>query len=262
MSNSELWWYGPSWLHLDEVSWPSKNNLPVTADVSSEVKPISSINLATISTDINDIFSKYGKLIKLQPIFAYVRRFSYNCRHPISERETDNLQVKELDDSLNCLINIAQNQCFSSEIHDIKTRKAIDNKSKILSLNPFIADDGLLRVGGRIQESPFSYAKKHPIILPQHHNLTKLIAFSEHERLCHAGPQLLLAHLREKYWPINGKNLCKAVTLSCITCFKVKPKLLTKKNGKLTFCTTDTFRTIFHSWSRLCMQDLYLLKTE
>lgn len=34
----------------------------------------------------------------------------------------------------------------------------------------------------------------------------------------HAGPQLLLANLRHKYWAIGGRSLARKTTHDCITC--------------------------------------------
>ena len=42
-------------------------------------------------------------------------------------------------------------------------------KVKILSLSPFIDQNGILRVGGRLQNSNISYEKQHPIILEKSH---------------------------------------------------------------------------------------------
>lgn len=81
-----------------------------------------------------------------------------------------------------------------------------------------------MRVGGRLGLSQFSYNKKHPIILHNNNTLTKLIMRSQHIRLLHAGPQLLLSATREQYWPIHGKSLANRILRECVTCFRAKPK--------------------------------------
>lgn len=45
-----------------------------------------------------------------------------------------------------------------------------------------------------------------------------------HITLLHAGPQLLLATVRQTYWPTSGMNAAKRITRSCATCFKSKPR--------------------------------------
>jgi len=46
----------------------------------------------------------------------------------------------------------------------------------LLCLAPFIDQEGVLRVGGRLRHSSFTNDKKHPILLPKQHHITKLIA--------------------------------------------------------------------------------------
>ena len=77
-------------------------------------------------------------------------------------------------------------------------------------------------MGGRLQQSTLPYQTKHQIILPLNHHFTKLVVSAEHLRLHHAGPQLLIASLREKYWIPRIRNLVKTVIRQCLTCYKFK----------------------------------------
>ncbi|XP_066152184.1 uncharacterized protein [Euwallacea fornicatus] len=63
----------------------------------------------------------------------------------------------------------------------------------------FVDGEGIMRVGGRLRNSPYQFDKKHPMLLSPKHRLTRMLCEREHKRLMHAGPQLLLASLREKY---------------------------------------------------------------
>ncbi|XP_052755320.1 uncharacterized protein LOC128201681 [Galleria mellonella] len=90
-----------------------------------------------------------------------------------------------------------------------------------------------MRVGGRIDNSNYSDDKKHPIILQSTHIFTKLLFTFEHKRLLHAGPQLLLASIRESYWPIGGRNLAKTCYHNCIKCTRIKGKVVTPLMGNL-----------------------------
>jgi hypothetical protein len=98
----------------------------------------------------------------------------------------------------------------------------VSTKSNLKTLHPFIDDQGILRVGGRLQESDLPYHVIHQVILPPRHHFTKLIVSSEHIRLHHAGPQLLIASLREKYWIPRIRNVVKSVNHQCLTCYKFK----------------------------------------
>ncbi|XP_024887380.1 uncharacterized protein LOC112464561 [Temnothorax curvispinosus] len=111
--------------------------------------------------------------------------------------------------------------------------KQIRSSSKLLSLNPFVDERGLLRVGGRIQNSHVAFEKKHPIILPSDSRFTRLLFKKEYRRLLHIGPQALLYSIREKYWPFKGKIIARKITHDCITCFRNKPKPLSQIMGQL-----------------------------
>lgn len=91
----------------------------------------------------------------------------------------------------------------------------------------------MIRVGGRIQASDFPYERKHQILLDSSHYLTKLFFRKEHVRQMHAGPQLLLATVRETIWPINGRHLARRTVHNCTTCRRVQGKTLQPKMGNL-----------------------------
>ena len=56
---------------------------------------------------------------------------------------------------------------------------------------------------------------------------------SEHIRLHHAGPQLLMASLREKYWIPRIRDVVKTVIRHCLTCYKFKVKASQQLMGQL-----------------------------
>lgn len=121
------------------------------------------------------------------------------------------------------LIKIAQRECFQDDINTLLKNTTLAKQSPLISLNPFLDENKILRVGGRLVNSILPYDKIHPILLPAKHNLTTLIIREEHLKLLHGGPQLLLASLRNKYWPIDGRNNCRRIVQRCITYFKHRP---------------------------------------
>jgi hypothetical protein len=112
--------------------------------------------------------------------------------------------------------------------------KKLNKNSRLLSLNPFIdPNDNLLRVGGRIGNSNFSYDKKHQILLPSKHYVTRLLIKQYHEQQLHGGQQLTLAALRQKYWPVAAQSLVRKIIFECIKCFKTRPRRFIQKMGDL-----------------------------
>ncbi|XP_058448734.1 uncharacterized protein LOC131428705 [Malaya genurostris] len=89
-----------------------------------------------------------------------------------------------------------------------------------------LSPEGLIRIGGRLNQSHQSYDAKHQIILPSSHALSSLLVRSYHEKHLHAAPQLLLSTLRLRYWIIGGRNLARTIVHNCIVCVRARPKLL------------------------------------
>lgn len=123
-------------------------------------------------------------------------------------------------------------ECFPIEYNLLKTNKPLPKCTSFLCLNPFMQNE-IIRVGGRLARSPYCYDKKHPMILHHKHSLTKLIMHTEHIKLLHAGPQLLLSTVRERFWPIHGKSLASKIVHECVTCFRAKPNTYSPIMGNL-----------------------------
>ena len=64
--------------------------------------------------------------------------------------------------------------------------------------------DGILRVGGRMANARISESAKHPMLLPRHHEFTRLQVWRAHEDCFHFGEKTTLAWLRSKYWVPQG----------------------------------------------------------
>lgn len=134
------------------------------------------------------------------------------------------LGISEIDEAFNVLLRLAQARFFSQEIPYLRRKKCVKSSSPLLGLNPFLDSKNILRVGGRISNADFDYDKNHPIILPKDHPLTINIMCDEHRKLLHCGPQQLLFIIRQKYWPLGGRNIARKIVHKCIDCFKAKPK--------------------------------------
>lgn len=217
---SELWWHGPKFLRSHNSTWKLDSDF-------SEPTELPDVRLSHVALIYKkwDVLDKYCSLLKLQRVVAFVYRFINNSKLPLHNRVlTRNLTLSELNHSLFLIIKLTQTECFPSDYNNLLNNKPIDTKSNILSLNPFMDENQLIRVGGRIKNANLNYDKKHPLLLPQKHNVTKLIFKHFHEKMLHCGAQALLYAVREKYWVISGRNLAKNTIRCCLTCFKVKPQ--------------------------------------
>lgn len=231
--DSQLWWCGPTWLSQSSDKWPSASATEFENSSYDLEKRQQIVSLATTVKCKFEMFERFSNLSRLQRCVAYCLRFKTNALRPAVSRKFNALSVEELNNSLHILIKTAQSEVFAQDIADLRKHKSINTKSKLLPLSPFLDEEGLLRVGGRLQNSTFTRNKKHPCLLPQKHKLTFLIVKHEHLKTLHAGPQALLASVRENYWPISGRNIVKKVVHDCVTCFRAKPKVTGHLMGSL-----------------------------
>lgn len=219
---SKVWFHGPSWLCETEQNWPLPQDIEIPKEIP-ELKGKISISLTVVHNELIDTVNNFSSLLKLQRVFAYIIRFKNNTLIPNSQRIFGPLTCKELNCAMDRIIRIVQSTAFMEDYTNLLNSKKISTKSKLLTLNPFIDENSIIRVGGRIEHSQFKYLKKHPVVLPAKHHFTYLVAKHEHLIQLHAGPQLLLASLRERFWPLAGRNLVRKIVHECIVCFKISP---------------------------------------
>lgn len=215
---ADMWWHGPTFLKQNESLWPTSNFKTVELP---ELKALPALVAESAPSVAFIDVTKYSTLTKLQRICTNVLRFIHNCRNP-QNRMTGILSADELRHALLCLIKFAQKDDFPTEIACLRGKKSLSPKSNLNSLNVFIDKDDLVRVGGRIGNSSHAFDKRYPILLKGTHYLTKLIFQNEHYRLLHAPPQLLLACIRDQYWPIGGRKLARHVFEHCFICRRFK----------------------------------------
>lgn len=228
--NSTMWFHGPTWLSTPEEDWPLQNKINSEVANQSEHRKVTTLlsiyeppEFITKFSSLNRLTRAFAKALRFIQLLKYLR----NIRKGISdniELKKGSLQSAELEDSLHVLIRMVQKKHFTNEYKILQNSKTLHSNSKLLNLNPFMDKNGLIRVGGRIQNSDYNFDKKHPILLPQHEHLTTLIGKREHLRLLHAGPQALLASLRQQYWPLSGRSFAKKIIHNCLTCFKLTAK--------------------------------------
>lgn len=224
---SVMWWHGPSFLQHEESSWPPSDieEMPALPEVK-----VLSVLVGDAPLDL----SRISRLSILQRAYARILRWIYNSKNINKNNKLSGpFQASEIDNAMKALVRVSQRDSFDKEIRLLSSNKGLKAKSDIASLNPFLDSDGIIRVGGRIAASSYDYDKKHPILLHCRSHLAKLLFRQEHTRLLHAGPQLLLASIRDRYWPVGGRNLARSVAKNCVVCHRFKGQHMTNIMGNL-----------------------------
>ncbi len=113
-----------------------------------------------------------------------------------------------------------QQAYFAKEIkslEDLKLRLSLKLPEPLLRLNPIVVN-GLLRVGGRIDQALLPYDNRHPLILPGDCYLSQLIIRQAHVSTLHGSVQLTLATARPELWLLNGRQAVKKAMKGCKRC--------------------------------------------
>lgn len=225
---NNLWWCGPHFLsNIDFTHIPERFEFSIPSVDEDEVAN----NVCTTDVIDNAFYEKYSNLNKLQRIVALLLRFKHNCLHK-NEKVVEHLLPSELNTSLNVIIRHYQLKHFNPEIKSLINGGKI--KSGIANLHPFLDEQNILRVGGRLQNaSNMSYEKKHPAIIPKSSYLASLLVEREHRRLLHAGPKLVLSSLSQKLYLVSGIREVKKVVHRCIRCHRVKATVVKQLMGSL-----------------------------
>ena len=184
-------------------------------------------DVSTLSTHTNkrhglgaERFSRFSSLSSLQRAIANlivlvkefkrrkVKTHELRERKPVTTKNEVQLRdptLKELQQAMTVIIKAAQEEVFGEELKSrshahfsekessrerISERKSVMKKSALYRLDPFVDDNGILRVGGRLQRARLEYKEKRPVLLPKGHHVSKLIVRHYHSQVHHQGRQI------------------------------------------------------------------------
>ena len=141
--------------------------------------------------------------------------------------------------------------------HENRGSKCVKKRSPLYKLDPFLREDGVICVGGRMKISTLPREVAHPVILPRKSRVTELLVKECHERVCHGGRGSTLSELRATgYWVIGGRSAVSRYILNCITRKKFRGKPQDQKMAELppertepaepfSHCAVDCFGPFF-----------------
>lgn len=148
------------------------------------------------------------------------------------------------------VLKIVQREHFYEEIQvlvklqvvgEVSTRESARQRNQTIKmssclyrLDPFLDDDGLIRVGGRIKRADLPVATKHPVILPRKSPITDLLIKFYHAKVNHMGRGITQNELRQRgYWVVGGSSAVSNCISKCVTCRKLRRPLESQKMADL-----------------------------
>ena len=132
------------------------------------------------------------------------------------------------------IIQHVQSEVSQQEISAVKGERPLPKSSSILRLNPVLDEEGIIRVGGRLQRSDFDLSERNPILVPGNHHIAKLLVLNFHKMTRHQGRHITEGAIRSAgFWITGAKRLVSSVIYKCVNCRRGHGKLLTQKMADL-----------------------------
>ena len=122
----------------------------------------------------------------------------------------------------NYYIKLMQEEYFPQELATLLAKKQdtyarLPAKSRLMGLAPFIDENDIIRVGGRVQAAPLTYDQKHPIIVHDKSVFAQRIVAKHHGKThAFAGPTIL--GIRNKFHLLRANTVVKKFIQHCIRC--------------------------------------------
>ncbi|XP_045169607.2 uncharacterized protein LOC123532268 [Mercenaria mercenaria] len=187
--------------------------------------------------------------------------FSHYQSPSVSELQAAELQILKLLQSMHFKHEIAtlkrNSVRGSNDRNTLKNhRKILQGESHLLRLDPFLDQDGIIRVGGRIRQLDVPSNVKHPIIVPKGGHITDLIIRHFHQRVYHQGRGITINEIRDHgLWIIGISSGVSSVIYKCVTCRRLRGMVQNQKMSDLptdrlepappfTYCAVDYFGPI------------------
>ncbi|XP_065083404.1 uncharacterized protein LOC135705559 [Ochlerotatus camptorhynchus] len=216
-----LWWQGPQWLQQPNRFWPGLVRTSDDLFSKEQLQDRPTVSLPTVVQ--STIFTLKSSLSSLVRLVAYIRRFCSNTKtHNQETKRFGPLSTAELENALVNLVKLAQQESFVEDLQSVRTTGQVKSTSKLKALSPVLVN-GVLRTRGRLNNAAIPYAQKQPMILDNKHPFTLLVVRYYHLSHLHAGPTLLIAIVRAKFWPLRLRDVVRKVTHECVTCFRNRP---------------------------------------
>lgn len=138
----------------------------------------------------------------------------------------DSLAIKQ--DSELFVVKETQKTFFLEYLLCLQDQKPLPRDSSIRNLCPFLDQDGIMRIGSRLNLRVLTMEQKNQIILPRKSHVAKLIVLHFHEKTgAHQGRHITEGVIRNNgYWVIGARKLISSVIHKCVGCKRLRGNLM------------------------------------
>ena len=231
----QRWINGPNFLRSAVIYCPHGSNEAISEEIEAPI-----IMEATKSSSKTDeLLMRYSSMHKLKRALVLLRRL---VQHRRGIRSTFPLTVDELHSAETSIIRYVQQRTYPCEFDDLRKGKGAGRNSSLVKLEPWIDNDGLMRVSAR------SKRHRQQILLPPKHFVSKLIVRDYHEKAGHVGCEYVLCNIREKFWIPSGRHTIKGIRRNSKICTRyfdhLKPQRMADLADERTVTSKPPFTNV------------------
>ncbi|CAI5661726.1 unnamed protein product [Oreochromis niloticus] len=197
-------------------------------------------------------FSDWSRMVKA---VARLKRYVKEAKDHKS-RSHDISSLQERKEAELTIIKMVQETAFAQQIKPLQHHDVMQMKDKVNELHklcPFLDDQGILRVGGRLTHAALHPNVKHPAILPRDSHVSALLVKHYHEKTYHQGRGITMNELRANgFWILGCSKIVSSYIYKCVKCRRFRRRTEQQKMADLpedrmettppfTYCGMDCF---------------------
>lgn len=167
---------------------------------------------------------------KLIGATALIFRLVEKCRK--KDMQIGPLSVVERKSAVLWWNRRSQSESFPEEVIHLRVGKELSSRSRLKGLS-VVLEDGLMKVAGRLENSPLPAGTKRPVLLDSKHPYTKLLIQFYHDVCGHHGQERIANEIRQQYQIIGLKSAVRAAQTKCKLCQKRRVMPIPPEMGQL-----------------------------
>lgn len=212
-----LYWKGPPCLYKSKGEWGEAISLIPDDQLP---KRRVTVPVVLISQEASEWFARFSSYSRMIRIVAWIQRFISHCRGTRENSEGFYLSRNNLNAASLTIVRSAQHISFQQLYHELFNKLPVS--SRVLArLRPFLNNQNLICVGGRLQNSDLPQVQKFLMLLPKTSHLSLLLVRHWHKVTCHGGPRVITNIISRTFWILSVRTLTRTVISKCVRCVMV-----------------------------------------
>ncbi len=261
LSMEHPWFKGPDFLWKSRENWPTlpENDIDVLEN-DPEVKS-DSVAMATKTEEhcecIDKLIERYSSWHRLKKGVAWLQKFIEWLKSKKTMKKVI-LRASHLKAAEIAILRYTQKRYLPNEY---KNPLNLKESHFLYKMEPYLNEDKLLAVEGRLQQADLPEETKHPVIVPNHTHVSRLLVRYIHEWKCkHMGMDHVRTMVRQGYWVVGCRAIVKDVLRMCVICKRLYRKLHGQRTGNLPAARVRRSEGSFEACGCDCFGPIYVSK--